>query len=194
MTVTSSMPAASPALPVAPAAPSAAIPQVASCCHAAAQPAPGGAVTVHPQASPVRAHAAVAARNTAMCLFGCSLGDVGVVVFSRLYLPHASVAQVMVLAIGAGLVTSGLFETLYLRSQGQSLARALRLALGMSLVSMIAMEIAMNTVDLGLTGGMRMRLPWASYLGILLSGEVAGFAAAFPYNWWRLARFGRSCH
>jgi hypothetical protein len=129
-----------------------------------------------------------------MCLLGCSLGDVGVVVLSRFFLPQAPLLLVLLLAIGAGLATSLALETLYLRAQGQALGRALRLAAGMSLVSMIAMELAMNAVDLGLSGGMRMQLPWASYLGILLVGEVAGFAAAFPYNWWRLARFGRSCH
>jgi len=177
-----------------PVAPLTAMHAGAPCCHAPAQQAPVVAAGVAAQASRGRAHAASAARNTLMCLFGCSLGDVGVVVFSRFYLPHAALALVMVLAIGAGLVTSVLFETLYLRTQGKTLARAVRFALGMSLVSMISMEIAMNAVDLGLTGGMRMQLPWASYLGILLIGEAAGFAAAFPYNWWRLARFGRSCH
>jgi len=194
MTISSIIPAAPLPTSRAPAAVPSATPQGSACCHAAAQHAPLLAATVPAPTTPLRAHAGSAARNTALCLFGCSLGDVGVVVFSRLYLPHASFALVMVLAIGAGLVTSVLFETLYLRTQGQPLARALRLALGMSLVSMISMEIAMNAVDLGLTGGMRMQLPWAGYLGILLIGEVAGFAAAFPYNWWRLARLGRSCH
>jgi hypothetical protein len=54
------------------------------------------------------------------------------------------------------------------------------------------MELAMNAVDFGLSGGMRM--PWPKYLGILAIGEIAGFAAAFLYNAWRLRRTGKACH
>lgn len=134
-----------------------------------------------------------AAQNTLVCLTGCTIGDVGVVVAAAIWFPHAPMLPVMALAIVAGLATSILLETLWLATRGHSLREGVRMALGMSLVSMIGMELAMNAVDLGLGAGGPMHLGWGPYLGVLALGEVAGFAAAYPYNLWRL-RHGRSCH
>ncbi len=131
--------------------------------------------------------------NTAICLLGCTIGDVAVVVVSWSCFPHASMALVMVAAILAGLASSLLLETAWLMRRGLPLARAAVQALSMSLLSMVAMELAMNLVDLGLTGGNRMHLGLAGYAGILALGEVAGFLVPLPYNRWRLAR-GHACH
>ena len=164
-----------------------------ACCHGDA--AQTHAPSVDPTRRPSRGEVARrAASNTAICLFGCSLGDVGVVVLSRSCAPETPYLVVMLLAILAGLATSISLETVWLMRAGHRLGASLRLALSMSLISMIAMEITMNVVDLGLSGGMRMQLPWISYLGILAIGEVAGFLVAFPYNAWRLLTTGRACH
>jgi hypothetical protein len=134
-----------------------------------------------------------AAQNTLVCLLGCTIGDVGVVIASWIWFPHAPMALIMALAIVAGLATSIALETLWLTRRGNALGQALRMALSMSFVSMVAMETAMNLVDLGLTGGNRAHLALPDYLGILALGEVAGFLVPWPYNAWRL-KHGRACH
>jgi hypothetical protein len=65
---------------------------------------------------------------------------------------------------------------------------ALKTALGMSLVSMLAMEIAMNTTDYLLVG--KAALTWWSVIPSLL----AGFLTPWPYNYWRLKKYGKACH
>ena len=93
---------------------------------------------------------------------------------------------VMALAMTAGIGTSVLLETILLfRELG--LAKALRTALGMSMISMLGMEAAMNVVDYFLTGGARLTL-W-----VLPLMWLAGFLTPWPYNYWRLAKHGKSC-
>ena len=67
-------------------------------------------------------------------------------------------------------------------------SQALRTALGMSFISMISMEIAMNTVDWWLTGG--ANLTWW-VIPIML---IVGFITPWPYNYWRLKTFDLACH
>ena len=93
---------------------------------------------------------------------------------------------VMGLAMAAGIGTSVLLETILLFNQ-LGLAKALRTALGMSMISMLGMEVAMNVVDFFLTGGARLTL-W-----VLPLMWLAGFLAPWPYNYWRLAMHGKSC-
>jgi hypothetical protein len=64
---------------------------------------------------------------------------------------------------------------------------ALKTATGMSLVSMISMEIAMNITDVVLTGGV---LVWW-VIPIML---FVGFITPLPYNYYRLKKYGKSCH
>ena len=68
------------------------------------------------------------------------------------------------------------------------LYEAFRVAIGMSLISMISMEAAMNVVDLVLTGG--AKLTWWVIAPML----IAGFLTPWPYNYWRLKKYGVSCH
>ena len=91
-----------------------------------------------------------AASNTSWCLLGCAIGDL-VCVFS---VHGNSVAGLggMALAIFNGLVTSIILETLILLRQ-MPLRMAFKTAIGMSLISMIGMELAMNLVDVAITGG-----------------------------------------
>ena len=94
---------------------------------------------------------------------------------------------IMSLAIVMGLLTSILLETIILSRQ-MPLAIALKTALGMSLISMISMEVAMNLLDVILTGG--AMLTW-SVIPFMLA---AGFITPLPYNYWRLKALGKDCH
>ena len=69
-----------------------------------------------------------------------------------------------------------------------SLKLAFKTAIGMSLISMIAMETAMNVTDFILTGGAVLNW-WV--LPLMLT---AGFFTPLPYNYWRLKVLGKACH
>ncbi len=161
-----------------------------SCCHPQTQTA---AVVDPASGTPPRRIWRRAAQNTLVCLFGCTIGDVGVIIGSWIWFPHAPMWAVMSLAIVAGLVTSIALETAWLMRRGSTLRNAVPMALSMSFLSMLAMEVAMNAVDLGLTGGDRSHLDFADYLGVLVLGQVAGFLVPWPYNAWRL-KHGKACH
>ena len=94
---------------------------------------------------------------------------------------------IMTLAIINGLLTSIALETVILARQ-MPLGLALKTAAGMSLISMIAMEAAMNITDVALTGGAILTW-WVVPLMLL-----AGFLAPLPYNYWRLKALGKACH
>jgi len=95
--------------------------------------------------------------------------------------------MVWVLAMVAGICTSVILETLILWRQVGPL-EAFRTAVGMSMVSMVLMEAAMNLADYGMMGEP------AITLGILPFTLGAGFLAAWPYNYWRLKKHGHCCH
>ena len=93
------------------------------------------------------------AHNTKWCLVGCSIGDFGTIAFFQFSgIPWPTLA-IMVLAIINGLLTSILLETIILKKGGMDFSTAFKTAIGMSMVSMIAMEVAMNVTDWYLTGG-----------------------------------------
>jgi hypothetical protein len=126
---------------------------------------------------------------------GCSIGDVGVLVLAQAFWPHAAMLIVMVIAILAGLVTSMILESVILRiREGFSWSQAVRTAASMSLLSMIAMEVAMNITDFALTGGNRMMSGAGWYVASLGVGALVGFLVPLPYNYWMLKRHGRACH
>ena len=128
-----------------------------------------------------------ASKNTAWCLLGCAIGDFATIVFFQLTgIPWPTTA-IMILAIVNGLLTSIALETFILVRQ-MDLGTAFRTAIGMSFVSMVAMEAAMNAVDWTLTGG--AVLTWW-VVPIMLA---AGFVTPLPYNYWRLKAFMKACH
>ncbi len=128
------------------------------------------------------------ARNTFWCLLGCSIGDFGTILFFQLTKIPFPVLVIMVLAIVNGIITSIILETIILLRQNFSLKLAFKTAVGMSLISMVSMEIAMNATDYFLTGG--AILTWW-VVPIMLA---VGFITPWPYNYWRLKKFNESCH
>ena len=93
------------------------------------------------------------AKNTAWCLLGCAIGDFGTILFFQITKIPFPVLGIMTLAIINGLITSIILETIILLRQNFKFSNALKTALGMSFISMISMEVAMNFTDYFLTGG-----------------------------------------
>jgi uncharacterized protein DUF4396 len=125
--------------------------------------------------------------NTAWCLLGCSIGDFGTVFAFQVLAPDTQPLIVLTLAVVNGLLTSIALETVILSRQMLWL-QALRTAAGMSLISMISMELAMNLTDWLLVGS--LKLTWWSIVPSL----AVGFLTPWPYNYWRLKKFGVACH
>ena len=98
----------------------------------------------------------LSAKNTLWCLLGCSIGDFGTILFFQLTKIPFAVIGIMILAIINGLITSIILETIILMKQKFKSSEALKTALGMSFISMISMEVAMNLVDYLLVGDARL--------------------------------------
>jgi hypothetical protein len=130
----------------------------------------------------------VSAKNTFWCLLGCAIGDFGTILFFQLSEIPFPLIGIMILAIINGLITSIILETLILMRQSFPFFNALKTAAGMSLISMISMEIMMNLTDYLLTGG--AVLTWW-VVPIML---IVGFLTPWPYNYWRLKKYGLNCH
>ena len=125
--------------------------------------------------------------NTSWCLLGCSIGDCGTIAYFQFMGIQWPVLAIMILAIVNGLITSIILETIILSRQ-MAINIAFKTATGMSLISMLSMEIAMNATDVALTGG--AMLTWSA-LPLML---IAGFIPPLPYNYWRLKALGKACH
>ena len=93
------------------------------------------------------------AKNTSWCLLGCSIGDFGTILFFQLTQIPFPVLAIMILAIINGIITSIILETIILLKQNFTFKNAFKTAVGMSLISMVSMEVAMNLTDYLLTGG-----------------------------------------
>ena len=128
------------------------------------------------------------AKNTSWCLLGCAIGDFGTIFYFQITKIPFPVLGIMVLAIFNGLVTSIILETIVLIKQGLDFSKAFKTAMGMSFISMVSMEIAMNFTDYFLTGGAILNW-WV--IPIML---IVGFLTPWPYNYWRLKKFGINCH
>ena len=128
-----------------------------------------------------------ASYNTSWCLLGCAIGDLGTIAYFQFMGIAWPVWAIMSLAIFNGLMTSIALETIILSRQ-MTLKLAFKTAIGMSLISMIGMEVAMNVTDVVLTGG--AVLTWW-VIPIMLA---AGFITPLPYNYWRLKALGKACH
>ena len=128
------------------------------------------------------------AKNTAWCLLGCSIGDFGTILFFQITEINFPVLGVMILAIINGLITSVALETVILMRQNFKTIDAIKTALGMSFISMISMEVAMNLTDYVLMGGAVLNL---RIIPIML---FAGFVTPLPYNYYKLKKYNINCH
>ena len=105
------------------------------------------------------------AGNTFWCLLGCSIGDFGTILFFQLSGIAWPVLAIMILAIANGLLTSIALETLILFRKGMDLAASFK------------------------TAGGAILTWWV--VPIMLA---AGFVTPWPYNYWRLGKYGKACH
>ena len=128
-----------------------------------------------------------ASKNTLWCLIGCSIGDFGTIFFFQTTKIAFPMLGIMILAVINGLITSIMLET-FILSRQMALNIAFKTAIGMSLISMVSMEVAMNIADLLLTGG-AMLVWWV--IPIML---IVGFLTPLPYNYWRLQALNKACH
>ena len=128
------------------------------------------------------------AKNTAWCLLGCAIGDLGTILYFQITGIPWPVLTIMTLAIINGLVTSIILETIILLRQNLDFSKAFKTALGMSFISMVSMEIAMNLTDVILTGGAILNW-WVVPIMLLV-----GFLTPWPYNYWRLKKYNIACH
>ena len=127
------------------------------------------------------------AKNTLWCLLGCSIGDFGTILYFQINAINWPTLSIMILAIINGLITSIILETIILSRQ-MTIKIAFQTALTMSFISMLAMEIAMNSVDWLILG--EAKLVWWIVPIMLL----AGFLTPWPYNYYRLKKYNIACH
>jgi len=125
--------------------------------------------------------------NTLWCLIGCSIGDFGTIIFFQNIEYSLADMNIMIIATINGLITSVVLETSVLY-RTMEFRNAFKTAMGMSFISMLAMEIAMNLTDLILNGKAIITF---QTLPIIL---FVGFIVPLPYNYWRLKKLGIACH
>ena len=135
------------------------------------------------------------AHNTKWCLIGCSIGEFGTLayysysgitsdleIYSNMWYFYA------ILPLINGLATSVMLETIIMMKGQMDFRSALSTALGMSFISMLMMEIAMEITDLLFTNGqLGMNMIAIPFM------LVVGFLTPWPYNYWRLKKFGKAC-
>ncbi|KAJ5673737.1 hypothetical protein N7462_009176 [Penicillium macrosclerotiorum] len=133
--------------------------------------------------------------NTLRCLVGCTVGDFSALWMLQSYYPELGMSTIMLASMASGITTSVILETILLRRGADQLSwkMAARTAMGMSMVSMLAMECAENVVDYHLTGGIVAFDDPKFWTAAALS-IAAGYLAPLPYNYLRLRKYGKACH
>ncbi len=133
-------------------------------------------------------------KNTFVCLIGCSIGDFGTIIYFQLNHPSVPLLHIIPLAMAMGLLTSIILESIILKIREKfSWQQSVRTAFSMSFLSMLAMETAENATDLLLTGG-TVPLSEPFYWIALFISLLMGFLVPLPYNYWKLKKYGKSCH
>ena len=97
-----------------------------------------------------------AINNTLWCLLGCSIGDFGTIFLFQSIEHTFSISFVMSLAILNGLITSIILETLILLKQ-MNFKSAINTAFGMSFITMIGIDVAMNLNAVILKGADKLK-------------------------------------
>jgi hypothetical protein len=147
---------------------------------------------------------------------GCTVGDFSALWMLQSYYPELGMGTIMMASsefirgllsgdvsvqlmieneVASGITTSIILETILLRRGADQLSWPMvaRTAMGMSMTSMVAMELAENMVDYHLTGGQVNFEDPPFWIAAGLS-IGAGFLAPLPYNYLRLRKYGRACH
>lgn len=132
--------------------------------------------------------------NTFNCLIGCTIGDFAMMTYLQANYHHINMFLMVVLAMASGITTSIMLETLILKiREGFDWKHAFNTAIGMSLMSMVVMELAENITDLLITGG-QMSISDPNYWLAMLPAIAAGFLVPLPYNYYKLIKYGKACH
>lgn len=132
--------------------------------------------------------------NTFNCLIGCSIGDFLMIIFLQHKYPETPMMTQMILATIAGLISSVALETTILNyRENFSWKVAFKTAIGMSFLSMVAMELAMNSTDFMITGG-KMTMGNPKYWLAFIPSAIVGFLVPLPYNYYQLKRHNKACH
>jgi hypothetical protein len=130
---------------------------------------------------------------TVHCLTGCVIGEVaGLMLGVSLGLqPFATIALATALSYLSGMAL-GLIPVM--RRQRIGMLAALKIIWIGEVVSIGAMELAMNWVDYRMGGMMAPSIAsWMFWRGIVFA-IPAGFVAAWPVNYWLLNRNLKACH
>jgi Domain of unknown function (DUF4396) len=128
----------------------------------------------------------LAVSATLHCLTGCAIGEVlGMVIGTALgWSDLATIVAAIVLAFFFGYA---LTMRPLLRS-GLAFAAAATLALAADTISITIMEIVDNAIMLVIPGAMEAGLGSALFWVSLAFALIVAGAAAFPVNWWLIAR------
>lgn len=170
-----------------------------ACCHAPAQPAakaaegPAAPHAHHGHSAAVPSLPRLTTSATLHCLTGCAIGEwAGLAIGVTLgFNPWATMALATLLGFASG-YTLGLWP---LVKQGMGWGQAFRTIWIGETLSIAVMEFAMNFTDYHV-GGVQAASIFAPrfWLGFALA-LPAGFAAAWPVNWWLLKRsIKQPCH
>jgi len=129
---------------------------------------------------------------TLHCLLGCGIGEVtGVIIGTALGWNNM---ETMILAIILGFIGGFLLGMIPLRRAGFDWGRAFKTVLVAEGLSIVVMETAQVLTELYTPGvmdaGLTDSLFWFG-MGLAL---LAGFAAAFPVNWWLIGKGIRHQH
>ncbi|CEJ05117.1 hypothetical protein RMCBS344292_19065 [Rhizopus microsporus] len=128
--------------------------------------------------------------NTLRCLIGCTTGDFATMWYLQMHHPTLSPA----ITTAASMVCCISLETVLLqRTMKVPYPAAFKTAMGMSFVSMLAMELTENVVDWHLMGGQVVLNDPKFWMAAIVSA-AAGYVVPLPYNYWRLKALGKSCH
>jgi Domain of unknown function (DUF4396) len=134
-----------------------------------------------------------AASVTLHCLTGCAIGEwLGLALGVSLHWP---VARTIVVAVALAFLFGYLLTLVPLLRSGVKLGLALKIVWLGETVSIAVMELVMNVIDYAM-GGMQpgMSLLSMQYWAAFAVAAAAGFVAAWPINYWMLARKLRKTH
>jgi hypothetical protein len=129
------------------------------------------------------------AKNTAICLLGCSIGDNLTIFIFQTFNIQIAMGFLMILSMIMGLISSIFLETVILSKQ-MDIKIAIKVAFGMSFISMLMMEASANMTAILLAGGDRLMLTWWS----ILPSWMIGYLCAWIYNYYKLKKYGKVCH